>query len=44
MIEHGISIVEGADIVSPGYSELEKMLIHPIEDQLDKIYHSGVTA
>lgn len=44
VIEHGISIVEGADIVSPGYSELRQNAYPSIEDQLDKIYHSGVAA
>lgn len=44
VIEHGISIVEGADIVSPGYSELRQRAYPSYADQLDKIYHEGIDA
>ena len=44
IIENDISIVEGADIKSPGYTELRKVEYPSIEDQLDTIYHSGVNA
>jgi len=42
--EQGIGIVEGPDVVEPSYTELRAPEYPPIEDQLDKIYHSGVTA
>ena len=42
--EQGIDIVEGPDVVEPSYSELRTSEYPPITDQLDKIYHSGVTA
>jgi len=42
--EQGIGIVEGPDVVEPSYSELRTSEYPPITDQLDKIYHSGVTA
>ena len=42
--EQGIGIVEGPDVVQPSYAELRAPEYPPIEDQLDKIYHSGVTA
>ena len=42
--EQGIDIVEGPDVVQPSYAELRAPEYPPIEDQLDKIYHSGVTA
>jgi len=42
--EQGIGIVEGPDVVEPSYAELRAPEYPPIEDQLDKIYHSGVTA
>ena len=42
--EQGIDIVEGPDVVEPSYAELRTSEYPPITDQLDKIYHSGVTA
>ena len=42
--EQGIGIVEGPDVIEPSYSELRTSEYPPITDQLDKIYHSGVTA
>ena len=42
--EQGLSIVEGPTIHVPQYDELRRAEYPPIEDQLDKIYHSGVTA
>ena len=42
--EQGYSIVEGPDVVQSSYAELRKPEYPPIEDQLDKIYHSGVAA
>ena len=42
--EQGIDIVEGPDVVEPSYAELRAPEYPPIADQLDKIYHSGVTA
>ena len=42
--EQGIGIVEGSDVVEPSYAELRATEYPPITDQLDKIYHSGVTA
>ena len=42
--EQGYDIVEGPDVVQPSYAELRKAEYPPIEDQLDKIYHSGVNA
>jgi hypothetical protein len=41
--EQGIDIVEGPDVVEPSYAELRTSEYPPLEDQLDKIYHSGVT-
>ena len=42
---NGIGIVEGADYVGvTTYTEARKAEYPPIEDQLDKIYHSGVNA
>ena len=42
---NGITIVEGADYVGvTTYTEARKAEYPPIEDQLDKIYHSGVNA
>ncbi len=41
--EQGFDIVEGPDVVQPSYSELRAGEYPPIADQLDKIYHSGVT-
>ena len=43
--EKGIGIVEGADYVGvTTYTEARKAEYPPIEDQLDKIYHSGIDA
>ena len=42
--EQGFDIVEGPDVVQPSYAELRAPEYPSIEDQLDKIYHSGVTA
>jgi len=42
--EQGISIVEGPDITTKSYAELRKEEYPPLEDQLDKIYHSTLTA
>ena len=42
---HGLGIVEGADYVGvTTYTEARKAEYPPIEDQLDKIYHSGIDA
>ena len=41
----GIEIVEGADYVGvTTYTEARRAEYPPIEDQLDKIYHSGIDA
>ena len=43
--EKGIEIVEGADYVGiTTYTEARKAEYPPIEEQLDKIYHSGIDA
>lgn len=42
--EQGYDIVEGPTIHVPQYDELRRAEYPPIEDQLDKIYHSGVAA
>ena len=42
--EQGYDIVEGPDVVQPSYAELRQPEYPPLEDQLDKIYHSGVAA
>ena len=42
--EQGFDIVEGPDVVQPSYADLRRADYPPIEDQLDKIYHSGVAA
>ena len=42
--EQGFDIVEGPTIHIPQYDELRRAEYPPIEDQLDKIYHSGVNA
>ena len=42
--EQGFDIVEGPDVVQPSYAELRAPEYPPLEDQLDKIYHSGVAA
>ena len=42
---NGIEIVEGADYVGvTSYAEARREEYPPLEDQLDKIYHSGVDA
>ena len=42
---NGLGIVEGADYVGvTTYTEARKAEYPPIEDQLDKIYHSGINA
>ena len=42
---NGLGIVEGADYVGvTPYTEARKAVYPPIEDQLDKIYHSGIDA
>ena len=43
--EKGIGIVEGADYVGvTTYTEARKAEYPPLEEQLDKIYHSGIDA
>ena len=42
--EQGLSIVEGPDITTKSYAELRKEEYPPLEEQLDKIYHSTLTA
>ena len=43
--EKGIEIVEGADYVGVvSYTDARRAEYPPLEDQLDKIYHSGVNA
>ena len=42
--EQGYDIVEGPDVVQPSYADLRRADYPPIEEQLDKIYHSGVNA
>ena len=43
--ENGLGIVEGADYVGvTTYTEARAAEYPPIEDQLDKIYHSGIDA
>lgn len=42
--EQGYDIVDGPDVVQPSYADLRRADYPPIEDQLDKIYHSGVAA
>ena len=43
--KNGTGIVEGADYVGvTTYTEARKAEYPPIEDQLDKIYHSGIDA
>ena len=44
VVEQGYDIVEGPTIHVPQYDELRRAEYPPIEDQLDKIYHSGVAA
>ena len=43
--EHGTGIVEGADYVGVvSYTDARKAEYPPLEEQLDKIYHSGIDA
>tara|TARA_R100001082_G_C4357350_1_gene157533 strand:- start:597 stop:935 length:339 start_codon:yes stop_codon:yes gene_type:complete len=42
--EQGTGIVEGADVFTESYSELREKEYPSKEDQLDKIFHSGVDA
>ena len=42
--DQGLGIVEGPDITTKSYAELRKEEYPPLEDQLDKIYHSTLTA
>lgn len=42
--EQGLGIVEGPDITTKSYAELRKEEYPPLEEQLDKIYHSTLTA
>ena len=42
--EHGIGIVEGPDITTESYVTLRRKEYPPLEEQLDKIYHSTLTA
>ena len=42
---HGLGIVEGSDYVGVvSYTDARRAEYPPIEDQLDKIYHSGIDA
>lgn len=42
--EQGLSIIEGPDITTESYATLREKEYPSIEDQLDKIYHSTLTA
>ena len=43
--EQGYSIIEGPTVgITTDYKEARKLEYPPMEDQLDKIYHSGVNA
>ena len=42
--EQGLTIVEGPDVVTPDYKEQRLAEYPSIQDQLDKIYHSTLTA
>ena len=42
--EHGLGIVEGPDITTESYATLRRKEYPPLEEQLDKIYHSTLTA
>jgi len=42
--KEGIDIVEGPDVVTPDYKTQRVAEYPSIEDQLDKIYHSTLTA
>tara|TARA_Y100001937_G_C7014270_1_gene282416 strand:+ start:367 stop:729 length:363 start_codon:yes stop_codon:yes gene_type:complete len=42
---HGLGIVEGADVETQiSYVDARKAEYPPLEEQLDKIYHSGIDA
>ena len=42
---HGLEIVEGADYVGVvSYTDARREEYPPLEEQLDKIYHSGINA
>ena len=41
--KQGLGIVEGPDITTESYATLRRKEYPPIEDQLDKIYHSTLT-
>ena len=42
--EQGLGIVKGPDITTKSYAELRKEEYPALEEQLDKIYHSTLTA
>ena len=43
--KHGLEIVEGADVETQiSYVDARKAEYPPLEEQLDKIYHSGIDA
>ena len=42
--KQGIGIVEGPDITTESYATLRSKEYPPLEEQLDKIYHSTLTA
>ena len=42
--EQGIGIVQGPDITTESYATLRSKEYPPLEEQLDKIYHSTLTA
>ena len=42
--EQGLGIVEGPDIITESYATLRRKEYPSLEDQLDKIYHSTLTA
>ena len=42
--KEGLSIVEGPDIITESYAALRENEYPTIKDQLDKIYHTSLTA
>ena len=42
--EQGLSIVKGPDITTESYAILRSKEYPPLEEQLDKIYHTSLTA
>jgi len=42
--EEGLTIVEGPDVVTPDYRSQRLAEYPSIEDQLDKLYHTSLTA